>query len=126
MLLELGKFASLLAGILCLYALFHAVFLTPVNGFEQRVFISLRMLAIAAGACWTSGCLFYYWERKYSEPGYSESKYSKSGPGANRASIAATLPMQLFWWTVAIVLGLFLISWFLQVYFLPPRGLLRH
>jgi magnesium-transporting ATPase (P-type) len=110
-LLELGKFASLLVSILCLYALFHTVFLTPVNGFEQRILISLRMLALAAGACWTSGYLFYCWDRKI---------------GVRHASIATTFPVKLFWWALAIILGLFLMSWLLQVYFLPPRGLLRH
>lgn len=111
MLLELGKFISLLGSLLCLCALFHAAFLIPANTFEQRLLSLLQMLMFAAGVSLASGWIFYYQERR---------------AGMQPTSIASTFPMKVFWWTAAIILGLFLFAWFLQVYFLPPRGVLRH
>lgn len=111
MLLELGKFFSLLGSVLCLCGVFHAAFLIPVNTFEERVLSLLQMLMIAAGVSWASGWIFYCEERR---------------AGLQPAGVACSFPMKLFWWTTAIIVGLFLFAWFLQVYFLPPRGMLRH
>jgi|GEM_PF-5068912 len=111
MLLELGKFVSLLSSLLCLCALFHAAFLIPANTFEQRVLSLLQMLMITAGVSLASGWIFYYQERR---------------AGMQPAGIASSFPMKVFWWTAAIILGLFLFAWFLQVYFLPPPGALRY
>ncbi|HEX3940433.1 MAG TPA: hypothetical protein VHX11_03025 [Acidobacteriaceae bacterium] len=117
--IELGKFASLLLSILSLYALFHTIFLMPADSMEDRIVGSLRMLALAGAASWTSGWIFRYEEtvRGETEP---------QRPLAKNPGVASTFPMRLFWWTTAILLGLFLSLWFLQVYFLPPNGLLRH
>lgn len=106
MVLELAKFASLLLGILCLCALLHSAFFIPASGFEDRILASLRMLAIAAGACWTSGWTFCRWERRM---------------GAENPKVAATFPMMIFWWACAIISVLFVVSWYFEVYYLPLR-----
>ena len=111
MLLELGKFASFLLSVLCLCALFYTAFLLPANTFEDRALSLLPILILTSGASWVSGWLFYCDERR---------------AGCASSGVATTFPMMVFWWTAAIILGLFLFAWFLQVYFLPPFGVLRH
>ena len=109
MLLELGKFASLLLSILSLIALFYAAFLLPASGFEERILASLEMVSLAACVCWASGWIFYRWEQK---------------AGVENTSVAASLPVKLFWWTSGAILVLFLISWYLEAYYLPLRSAL--
>lgn len=104
MLLDLGKFASLLLSILCLFAVFHTAFIMPAGSFDDRAIASLKMLAVAAAVCWGSGWIFCYWERKM---------------GAENPSIARTLPMRAFWWSSLGMLILFLVSWYVEVYYLP-------
>lgn len=111
MLLELGKFASFLLSVICLCALFYTAFLLPANSFEDRALSLLQTLMITSGVSWASGWLFHYDARR---------------TGVVSSGVATTFPMMVFWWTAAIILALFLFAWFLQVYFLPPFGVLRH
>jgi hypothetical protein len=104
MILELGKFVSLLAGIVSLHAVFYTAFLAPLNGMRERVFESLDMLVLAGGVCLASGLLFRRWDRKV---------------GIEKSSIAASLPMKIFWWFSGVVVVMFAASWFLQTYYLP-------
>jgi hypothetical protein len=104
MVLELGKFVSLLAGIVSLHAVFYTAFLAPANGMRERVFESLDMLVLAGGVCLASGLLFRSWDRK---------------AGIEKSSIAASLPMKIFWWFSGVVVVMFAASWYLQVYYLP-------
>jgi hypothetical protein len=104
MFLELGKFVSLLAGIVSLHAVFYTAFLAPMNGLRERVFDSLDMLILACGLCVVSGIIFREWDRKV---------------GITGSTIAASLPMRIFWWFSGVVLVMFATSWYLQVYYLP-------
>ncbi len=104
MLLELGKFVSLLAGIVSLHAVFYTAFLAPVNGLRERVFESLDMLVLAGGVCLASGLIFCTWDRK---------------AGIKTSSIAATLPMRIFWWFSSAVVVLFAASLYIEAYYLP-------
>ena len=107
MVLELGKFASLLLSILCLCALLHSAFFIPASGFEDRIFASFKTLAVAACACWASGWIFSRWARRM---------------GMGNPRVATTFPMMMFWWTSAIVGLLFVVSWYFEVYYLPLRN----
>lgn len=104
MLLELGRFISLLAGIVSLNAVFYTAFLMPVDGLRERIFQSLDMLILACGICLASGLIFRAWDRKV---------------GIERSSITASLPMRIFWWFSGIVVFLFVASWYVEVYWLP-------
>ncbi len=104
MLLELGKFVSLLAGIVSLHAVFYTAFLAPATGLRERVFQSLDMLTLACGVCLVSGLIFQRWDRK---------------AGIEHSSIAASLPMRIFWWFSGVVVLMFAASWYLEEYYLP-------
>lgn len=104
MLLELGKFVSLLAGIVSLHVVFYTAFLAPVDGLCERVFQSLDMLVLACGVCLASGLIFKLWDRK---------------AGITTPSIAATLPMRIFWWFSGTVVLLFAVSSYIEEYYLP-------
>jgi hypothetical protein len=105
-LLELGKFVSLLLSILCLYAVFHTAFLTRVDEFHEHILPVLRMFVLAAAACWSSGWIFHRWEQK---------------AGAEHSRIAGTFPVKIFWWASAGFLILFALSWFIEDFYLPLR-----
>ena len=107
MLLELGKFISLLAGIVSLNAVFYTAFLMPVDGLRERIFQSLDMLILACGVCLASGLIFRAWDRKV---------------GIERSTIVASLPMRIFWWFSGIVVLLFVASWYVEVYWVPVNS----
>jgi hypothetical protein len=104
MFLELAKFVSLLLSILSLDAVFHAAFMATASDLEQRLLPSLRMLLLAAAVCAGSGYIFRAWEQKL---------------GRRNATLAASFPMQIFWWASGTMALLFAVAWFLQAYFLP-------
>jgi hypothetical protein len=104
MFLELAKFVSLLLSILSLDAVFHAAFMGYSSDLEQRLLPSLRMLLLAAAICLGSGYIFRAWEQK---------------AGRRNASLAASFPMQIFWWASGTMTVLFAVAWFLQAYYLP-------
>jgi hypothetical protein len=85
--------------------LLHSAFFVPAHGFEVRILASLKMLALAAAACWTGGWIFCRWERRM---------------GGN-CRLATTLPMMMFWWASTIFVLLFVLSWYFEVYYLPLR-----
>jgi hypothetical protein len=98
MLLELARPVALLLCILSLYAVFHTAFLVPAAGFEQTIWSSLQLLAVAAGISLIGGLIFL-------EPMPEERP--------SRTRLVATLPMQLFCWTSIAILALFIAAWYL-------------
>lgn len=104
MVLELGRFVSLLAGIVSLHAVFYTAFLAPLIGLRERVVQSLDVLVLAGGVCLASGLIFRWWDRK---------------ARIQTPSTAATLPMRIFWWFSGGVVLMFAASWYLQTYYLP-------
>jgi hypothetical protein len=102
MLLELGKFASLLLSILSLDAVFHAAFLAPATRFEQRLIPGLEMLLFSAAVCLGSGYIFHAWELKV---------------GRRDTTVAGSLPMVIFWWGAGLILLFFFGAWVLNTYF---------
>ena len=104
MLLEIAKPVALLVCLLSLFAVFHTAFLVPgsfaflVPGpeLQDRIVDSLLLLAISAGICVVSGLIF-----REAEPG---------------PSLAATLPLKIFYWAAGTMLVLFVVSWYLETY----------
>ena len=105
MFLELAKFASLLASILTLDAVFHTAFLEPGSHLEQQLLPALRMLFLAAAASLGSGYIFRAGERR-------------AGQGAVRpdGSVAGSLPMMIFWWGSGLMTLLFFLAWLVERY----------
>lgn len=98
MLVEITRPIALLLCICALLSVFYTVFLVPAGLMEQRTHDALLLLALSAGICLTSGMIF----REPDESGF--------------ASVARTLPVQLFIWAVLCMLVLFLVSQYLETY----------
>ena len=96
---EIARPITLISCILSLYAVFHVAFLDPSLDFHQRIYDSLGLLAVAAVLCVIAGWIFHAPMR---------------GTRTGRASIATTLPLQMFFWASGAMLVLFLLSWYLR------------
>jgi hypothetical protein len=130
-LVEIAKPVTLLLSILSLYAVFHTAFLIPGRTVHDRLWDSLDLLVLAAGISVVSGLIFREGERE-GEGGLgsgSEDGRMRGGHGAqavhmgNRAGrgpeivpLSGTLPMQIFIWGTGIMVGLFVVSWYLENY----------
>jgi hypothetical protein len=96
--LEFGKAFTFLASILSLYWVAINALFIPGSRWEDRLFLALSKLALAAAICLFSGLVFRW--------------PSRLNPDANQP-ITATLPMRLFFWSTAGIALLFAGSWYL-------------
>ncbi len=108
MVLEIAKLVALVLCMLSLWAVFHTAFLVPAADFEQRTYDSLAMLALAAGISLAGGLLF---------------RDAKPEPRAANSRLAATLPVQVFFWVAGLILILFVVSWYLETYVIFYRDI---
>jgi len=109
MLLELAKPVALLLCLLSLCAVFHTLFfavedphllLQPHQAFDDRIFDSLFLLALSAGIALLSGLIF-----REAEP-------------HPHPSLAATLPLRIFYWATGTMLVLFVLARFLEAHYI--------
>lgn len=113
MLLEIGKILSFILSLLSLYPIVLSAFFVPGTHWEERLALALVRVAMAGCICFASGLLF------------------SCPPGAGRPGepLMRTLPVQMFLWTLTGVAVLFLLSWYLETYYVPllwrnqPRGI---
>jgi hypothetical protein len=96
--LELSKAAAFFASLLSLYWTALSAFFIPGLHWQDRLFLALGRLALAAAICLLSGLIFRLPVR--------------TNPDAH-LPLTSTLPMQLFFWTAPILTLLFLTSWYL-------------
>lgn len=103
MLLEIGKVLSFILSLLSLYPIVLSAFFVPGTRWEERLALSLARIAMAGCICFASGLLFSW------------------PPRADRQGepLMRTLPVQMFLWTLAGVAVLFLLSWYLETYYVP-------
>jgi hypothetical protein len=102
---ELAKVVALVLTILSIYALLGSVFFVPGSSWQQRVLTSIETLAMTACVCFASGLLFSI---------TAESVKGQEGPPVTR-----TLPVQLFFWSLGGVVLMFLLSRYLEVFYIP-------
>jgi drug/metabolite transporter (DMT)-like permease len=105
MFFEIGKFVSLGASILSLFALMGSAFFVPGASWEDRLTASLLWIALAACVCFASGILFRE-DAIRREP--------ESDP-----PLTSTLPVRLFFWSLGVLAVLFLLGWFLDTWYVP-------
>ena len=98
MMLEVAKPISLVLCMVALCAVFYTAFLVPTKDLQKQPWDSLLLLSMTAGICLCSGMIFR-------EP-------NETGIGA----LVRTLPMQIFFWAVGLMLVLFLASWYLETH----------
>jgi hypothetical protein len=102
MILDLGRAVSFFLGILSLYWVMLSAFFVPGSRWQERLAACMLRVACAACVCLSSGMLFAW------------------RPHAIRSeSPLSTLPMRLFFWGLAAMAGLFVLSWYIEEYFLP-------
>ena len=135
MLLELAKPIALCLCLLSLYAVFYAAFLAPAEDWEQRIWESVELMSLAAGICVVSGLIFREpieapndqlevewraWRRRWKErEGWEETEERKP------ERLMDTLPMRLFCWASALMVFLFVASWYLETYVVFYRDVRR-
>jgi hypothetical protein len=105
MVLELGKALSFFASILSLYALMGSAFFTPSSTWEDRLIASLVRIGLAGCVCFASGILF-------------REEAVRRAPESD-PPLANMLPVRLFLWSLVAMALLFVLSWFLETYYIP-------
>ena len=104
MLLDLAKAVSLILSILSLYPVMLSAFFVPGSSWDDRLAMSLLKIASAACICFASGLLFTMRPR----------------PSLRTFSMVfSTLPVRIFLWSMAAMSVLFLVSWYLEEYYVP-------
>jgi hypothetical protein len=103
--LELGKALSFFASILSLWALMGSAFFVPASTWEDRLIASLLRIALAGCVCFASGILF-------------REEAMHRAPDSD-TSLTSTLPVRLFLWSLFAMALLFVLSWFLETYYIP-------
>jgi len=96
---EIAKPITLVFCMVSLYAVFHAAFLVPSVDLDQRILDSFRLLMLAAGISLVSGLIF-----------------REAEPRGGSSRLIGTLPMRIFCWASALMLILFVVSWYLENY----------
>jgi hypothetical protein len=104
MLREIGKAVSFILSILSLYPLIVSAFFVPGTSWGDRLSMSMGRIGIAACFCFASGLFFQRQPRWQGDPG---------------EPLLRTLPVRMFLWTLAGVAVLFLLSWYLDAYYVP-------
>jgi hypothetical protein len=103
---ELAQGLGFLLSLASLYLLLgRALFLLPGTPWQARLPGALEALALATAICLASGLLFALNSRQ-PEPSLP-------------VALLRTLPVQLFLWTVAVALILFLVSAYLEDHYVP-------
>ncbi len=102
---ELAKAVALILTIISIYALLCSVFFVPGSPWQQRLLTSIETLAMTGCVCFASGLLF--------------SITTQSVNGQEVPPVTRTLPVQLFFWSLGGVVLMFLLSRYLEVFYIP-------
>jgi hypothetical protein len=102
MLLELARPLSFFLGMFSLYPVMLSAFFVPGAHWEERLEMALLRVALAACICFASG-LLYAWPSNTGTP----------------EPLLSTLPVRMFLWTLAGMAILFVLSWYLDTYYVP-------
>lgn len=104
MFLELGKALSFFLSILSLYPVALSAFFVPGSRWQERLTMSLVKVAFAGCVCFASGLLFSLQPQESLE---------------EEPSLMSTLPVRMFFWTLLGMAVLFVLSWYLEEYYVP-------
>ncbi len=99
---EVGRLVALILCVISLYALLGSAFFILGSHWQIRLERSITTLGIATCVCFASGILFTLTESTARQP-----------------SLHRTLPVQLYYWGVGATVLLFLLSLYLEIYYVP-------
>ena len=102
--LDFSKAISFFFSILSLYWVMLSAFFVPGSRWQERLAVCLLRVALAACICFASGLLF---------------TARPAGDGKIERSPIATLPVQLFFWALGGMTVLFVLSWYIEEYYIP-------
>ena len=102
---ELAKAVTLVLSIVSIYALLGSAFFVPGSPWQHRLLSSIETLAMTGCVCFASGLLF--------------SLTTQSATGKEGLPVTRTLPVQLFFWSLGGVVLMFLLSRYLEVFYIP-------
>jgi hypothetical protein len=111
MLRELGKAVSFIASLAALYAMMGSAFFSPGSRWQQRLLEAAVRLAFAGCVCMASGTIFAL--------AGGEGSDVEDHRHADAPHLFRTLPVRLFLWATAAATILFLLSWYLEEYYVP-------
>ena len=104
MFLEVGKAISFILSILSLYPIVVSAFFVPGTHWDDRLSMSLAKIALAGCVCFASGIFFCASPRSGNDRG---------------ERLMQTLPVRMFFWTLAGVAIFFVLAWYLDEYYVP-------
>jgi hypothetical protein len=104
MLFDIAKALSFFLSLLSLCPVVFSAFFVPGSHWEDRLLLALARVGLAGCVCLLSGILF---ARPWQESSDTE------------AHVLATLPVRLYLWTILGVAILFVLSWYLDVFYIP-------
>jgi hypothetical protein len=102
---ELAKAVALILSIASIYALLGSAFFVPGSTWDTRLAAAIETLIMTGCVCFGSGLLFSLTERPAS--------------GRFVPPVTRTLPVQLFFWSLGATVLMFLLSRYLEVYYIP-------
>jgi hypothetical protein len=102
---ELAKVAALILTIISIYALLGSALFVPGSPWQQRLLTSIETLAMTGCVCFASGMLF-----RLTTPSVADQE---------EPPMTRTLPVQLFFWSLGGVVLMFLLSRYLEVFYIP-------
>ncbi len=102
--LELLRPFSFVLSMLSLYPVLLSAFFVPGTRWEERLEMALLHIAFSACVCFSSGLLFAW-------PTHS--------PVHATEPLLSTLPVRVFFWAMAGMTVLFVLSWYVDAYFVP-------
>ena len=106
---ELAKIAALILTIISIYALLGSAFFVPGITWQTRLESAFETLIITTCICFASGLLFTLTDS--STPTHAEPTITQT--------LAHTLPVKLFFWSLGATVLLFLLSRYLEVFYIP-------
>jgi len=112
MLRDLGKAVSFVGCLAAIYAMMGSAFFSPGSHWEQRLLEAALRMAFAGCACMVSGTIFALAGGEGSDG--DDQRHNADGPHLFR-----TLPVRLFVWATTAMAVLFLLSWYLEEYYVP-------
>ncbi|MFZ0302681.1 MAG: hypothetical protein WAL75_08350 [Terracidiphilus sp.] len=109
MLLELTKSFSFFVSMFALYPVVAGAFFVPGSHWQDRLIIAAARMGLAGCLALVSGILF------------SKPWANHDGPGQDGAGrrLLAALPVRIYLWTILGVAILFLLSWYLEEFYVP-------
>jgi hypothetical protein len=109
MLLDLTKAFSFFVSMLALYPVVEGAFFVPGSHWQDRLLLAAARMGLAGCLALVSGILF-------SKPWVNHDGPGHDGPGQR---LMAALPVRIYLWTILGVAVLFLLSWYLEEFYMP-------